>query len=80
MKKSKEFLDVYLTGFLGRGMRMSMDEPTEQALADVLADFIGAMAANMCDAERSGLRHALYQQANDLAVILSTLMDVGEAE
>lgn len=51
MKKSKEFLDGYLTGFLGKAMRMSMDEPTEQALADVLTDFISAMAANECDAE-----------------------------
>ena len=34
MKRSKEFLDGYLTGFLGKAMRMSMDEPTEQALAE----------------------------------------------
>ena len=51
MKKSKEFLDGYLTGFLGKNMRMSMDEPTEQALADVLTDFISAIAANECAAE-----------------------------
>ena len=52
MRRSKEFLDGYLTGFLGKAMRMSMDEPTEQALADVLTDFIDAMAASECDRER----------------------------
>ena len=51
MKRSKEFLDGYLTGFLRKHNRMSMDAPTEQALADVLTDIISAMAANMCDAE-----------------------------
>ena len=52
MKRSKDYLDGYLTGFLRKPMRMSMDEPTEQALADVLTDFISAMAASECDRER----------------------------
>lgn len=43
--------EEYLRGFLPLCFLHSMDEASEDALADVLADFISAMAANECDAE-----------------------------
>ena len=42
----------YLNGFLPLCFLHSMDEASEDALADVLTDFIDALAANECDRER----------------------------
>ena len=44
--------EEYLRGFLPLCFLHSMDEASEDALADVLADFILNIASKVCDVER----------------------------